>query len=89
MLLSGMEQQYIEYRMKKTKEVEEYYRDMYDDLQPGVMVHYFKRDDNPVAKNCGSTLLAPVIVGEGHKYDYATADKSTRTGPIKKQGIGP
>jgi hypothetical protein len=87
MLLPGMEQQYIEYRMKKTKEVEEYYRDMYDDLQPGAMVRYFKRNDNPLTKRRGSTLSAPVIVGERHKYDYAT-DKSTRTGAIKKRGIG-
>ena len=88
MLLPGMEQQYIKYRMTKTKEVDEYYRDMYDNLQPGAMVRYFKkRDDNPSAKSRGSTLSAPVIVGERHKYDYTT-DKSTRTGPIKKRDIG-
>ena len=78
MLLLGMEQQYIEYRMKRTKEVEYYYRDVYDDLQPEAMVRYFKRDANPFAKNRGSTLSAPVVVGERHKYEYTT-DKSTRT----------
>ena len=83
-----MEQQYIEYRIKRTKEVEEYYRDMCDDLQPGAMVRYFKRDDNPFAKNRGSMLLDPVVVGGRQKYDYAT-DKSTRTCPIKNREIGP
>ena len=42
-----------------------------------------------MTKRKGSTISAraPVIVGERHKYDYAT-DKSTRTGAIKKRGIG-
>ena len=64
MLLLGMEQQYIEYRMKKTKNVKEYYRDMYDNLQPGAMVGYFKRDDNLLVKSQGSMLSAPVMVGK-------------------------
>ena len=36
-LIPGMEQQYIEYRMKRTTEAEEYYRDMFDNLQPGAI----------------------------------------------------
>ena len=50
--------------MKKTKNVKEYYRDMYDNLQPGAMVGYFKRDDNLLVKSQGSMLSAPVMVGK-------------------------
>ena len=37
---------------------------MYDNLQPGAMVGYFKRDDNLLVKSQGSMLSAPVMVGK-------------------------
>ena len=84
MLLPGMEQEYIQYMRDRTRAIEEHYADHMDQLQPGTLVRYFKRNMDPFAKSRGSTMSEPVRIIQRHTYNYAT-DKSTRSGAIKQR----
>ena len=84
LLLPGMEQEYIQYMRDRTKAIEEHFATTMDQLQPGTLVRYFKRNMDPFAKSRGSTMSEPVRIIERHTYNYAT-DKSTRSGPIKQK----
>jgi hypothetical protein len=55
-----------------------------EQLTPGTLVRYFKRNMDPFAKSRGSTLSEPVRIVQRHVYNYAT-DKNTRNGPIKQR----
>jgi hypothetical protein len=79
-----MEQAYIQYMKDRSRAIEEHYGDIMDQLTPGTLVRYFKRNMDPFAKSRGSTMSEPVRIVQRHTYEYAT-DKSTRSGAIKQR----
>ena len=84
MLLPGVEKEYIDYMRDRTLAIDEHYGNKIDELSPGTVVRFYKRNTDPFAKSRGSTVSDPVRIQKRHEYSYAT-DKSTRSGPIRQK----